>query len=522
MQLSAEDLQSICNLNPALGKRIIEGLTHHANVNVDAPYVKALFGSQRRFFNDKSKKKAALCSRRAGKTEGVAATLLHAAEDCPGGLSVYISRSRANSRLILWATLSAINERHGLGLNFTQRDNQLFVITPNGHQLWLCGCNTSTDIDKFRGLKLRMAAIDEASSFGGYLRELVEDVLEPALLDLDGELVMISTPGVIPAGYFFEVTTGAGLGPMAAKQWPTHSWVTLQNPYIQLDKLSKEEQKLELLRAEDEDYINPRVEVWLEKKRIANGWDISHPTYLREWCGQWVRDEGALLFPIDAGKNHFFELPEGRWSYSIGVDVGYNDPTAFVVGAQRRGHPEIYIVHAEQHTQLIPSAVAAYIQRLQKRFGAYRVIVDSGGIGLAYVEEMRQRFGIACEAADKRNKRDWIDIVRGECLSGTIKVHPHAAGCLLQELACLVWDEKHEEADDRFEDHLSDAFLYLCRMIGVHYRPVENVYDLSPQEKDVKQMKEAKLAAMKEVQKRLKISMRHGRKKALHDIALGR
>src|SRR5512134_750952 len=79
-------------------------------VELAAPaYITGLFPQQAAFVADASKKKCALCSRRSGKTEAVAAWLLEGGYSCPGGLSVYIARSRANARLILWNTLIRIN-----------------------------------------------------------------------------------------------------------------------------------------------------------------------------------------------------------------------------------------------------------------------------------------------------------------------------------------------------------------------------------------------------------------------------
>lgn len=520
MSLSAADLERIIQADPELGRALVEKLEAETEKDRDPPYIEGLFDRQKEFVFDPAKKKAALCSRRAGKTESVAAWLLQGAEETPASLSVYICLSRNNARLILWATLQAINERYSLKLWFRERDNQLIVQLPNKSQIWLAGCKDSAEIEKFRGIKLKRAAIDEAGSFGSYLRDLVFDVLEPALLDLDGDLCMIGTPAAMPTGLFFEITTGAGLGSTAAKQWSTHHWTTLQNPHIQLNKLSPEEQKKEIEESANVHYINERARLYLENKCEQNNWDEAHPTFQREWLGKWVRDDGALVYPYDPDKNSYLRLPEAdRWTYAIGVDVGYEDSTAFVVGAYRKNHPEVYICHVEKRNHLIPSAMAAHLERLQKKFKAYQVIIDSGGLGKAYAEECAQRYGIYCEPAQKRNKRAFIEIIRGELLSGSIKINPHACSQLLNEMVSLVWDEKHEAPDDRFEDHACDAFLYLVRALLPTYRPQIDPRPLSYKEKAAAEMKEHRRTALREVKARLTRRMKTGQ--VMMDISSG-
>lgn len=474
--ISESELRELLEENPTLGRAILKRLRQEKEAREEPPYVKALFGPQKAFFLDKSKKKAAVCSRRAGKTESIAAWLLEGARDSPGEKSVYIALSRNSCRMILWATLQAICRRHSLPLKFKERDNQLVVVTENEHEIWLAGCKDSAEIEKFRGLKLRRAAIDEGASYGPFLRSLVEDVLEPALVDLNGDIAIIGTPGVVPAGYFYEITTGGGFlrGGKSAAKWSTHSWSLIQNPYIQLNKVSQEFRNSEILAANDSGYINPRSSEYLSEKLEDNRWTEDNPTFRREWLGQWVLDGAALVYPYNPTINECFvrDMPdEGAWTYAIGVDVGHQEPTAFVVGCYRRGHPEIYIVHAEKHEGLIPSAVAVRIQALKKRFRAQFVVMDTGGIGKGYAEECSQRYGVAIQPAEKTKKLAFIEIMRGELLSGNIKVDPREAAELVLEWQNLVWDEKKAEPDSSFEDHLSDAALYLFRACLPQYLP---------------------------------------------------
>lgn len=417
-------------------------------------FIEDLHPKQKAFVLDPARRKAALCSRRAGKSYGIAAWLLRGGYEDPHGLSLYVARSKNNARLILVDALEDLSRRYGLNLWIHEVDGQLMATLPNGHNIWLAGAKDSSEVGKFRGPKYKNVAIDEAQEYGAYLGEMVADAIQPALIDKRGGLVLAGTPGPVPAGLFYSATTG-DFGGLPGQRWPTHSWTILDNTYI----------------------ADPRAE--LADYRKQYGWTDDHPTYRREWLGQWVRDTAAIIYPFDAtpaadggpGRNVFRDLPEGAWSYGLGIDLGYEDSTAWVVAAFRRGHPEIYVVHAEKRTGLIPSAVAAHTERIQKQWGVSLTVADSGGFGKGYVEEMRKSYGLHIQPAEKRDKRAFQELVAGDLASGTIKLHPYDARALIDELQILQWNEDRTAEDERFENHAADAFLYICRALRPWYRP---------------------------------------------------
>lgn len=412
---------------------------------VSLAFLDDLHPKQRAFVEDPAKSKAALCSRRAGKSWGIACWLLEGGFDDPGGLSVYVARSKGNARLIIWPALDQINQRYKLGLKLREIDNQLMVQLPNGHRIWLAGAKDSSEVGKFRGPKYRRVAIDEAQEYGAYLREMVAEVFEPALLDKDGELCLTGTPAPVPAGLFYEATTGDG-GP----KWSTHTWTVLDNPHVS------------------------NAAEFLRRYREKYGIDENHPTYRREWLGEWVRDDGALVYPYSGALNAFDGvLPEGQYTYAIGVDLGVNDASAWVVAACRRGHPEVYVLEAWKKEGLIPSAVAAHCERFLKKYPNAQLVVDSGGLGKGYAEEMRQTYGIPAIPAQKNDKRGFQELVAGDLLAGVIRIDPHekAARPLLDEIGILQWLPDKTAEDPRFENHAADAFLYAVRALRPVYRP---------------------------------------------------
>lgn len=512
---SAEQLRALEAEDPELFRAIVEKIDERSRLLQTPNYVEGLFYWQKKFLADPSKKKAAQCSRRAGKSTALAVFFLDGGRADPGGISVYIAGSKNLARLILGSALEELEAKYKIGLRMREIDNQLFCIMPNGHRIWLAGCKDSAEIDKFRGLKYRRAAVDEAQAHGSYIKELVEDVLEPALVDKDGELVLTGTPSPIPAGYFFEATTGAGVGKDSAAQWSTHSWTLVHNPHIQIDKISQSEREQELLAAQSPGYANPRSVAYLKKKLLDNNWDALYPTFRREWLGEWVLDVAALVFPYDPGKNkcHTKDVPknpEDRWTYVLGIDIGFVDATAFTVGAIRYGHPEIYLLHSEKQGRMIPSRVAAHIERLSRRWNFDKVVMDVGGIGKGYAEECNEKFGMSIEPARKRDKRAFIEVMYGEMVSGNLKVDPRECTPLLQEMSNLTWEEGRERWTDRFEDHCTDSAVYCVRELITEYRPKFHLSPLTPEQEMDESMARHKEKVMRQQQQKFKRDMRHG------------
>lgn len=410
-----------------------------------------LFPSQRAFVDDASKRRTARCSRRAGKTEGIAARLIRDGWNAPGELSVYIARSRPNARMIMGSTLERIEKRFKLGLGkngkvVSEEDGQLMVYLPNKHRIWLAGCKDKTEVEKFRGPYYLNACIDEAQAFGEFLQTLVEDALDPALLDLDGGLMMIGTPGALPIGYFHDADTGEG----EIARWSAHHWTVLDNPYI------------------------PHAAEWLEKKRSDNSWDETDGTYMREWKGLWFKDESAIIYPYNGAKNAFRSaLPDGDWRYVIGVDLGDEDATAFVVTASLPGSPVVHVVKAWKQSGMNTAARAAHIEKAQKEFDTRRTVVDTGGLGKAIVRDLNETYGIYCVAAEKSEKRAAIANVKGALKSGTLQVNPFGCAALVSEWALLPWNDKRTDHHESYADDCSDALLYSYRAHNIRYRPEE-------------------------------------------------
>lgn len=429
-------------LRRRLTKVVNEGITAAALLKLCHP-------KQRAFVSDMSRRKAALCSRRAGKSFGLLVWFIVGALTDPGGLSVFICRTKGDARRILEPAVQELRARTGLSLPFSERDGQLMLGLPGGHKLWLAGCKDQSEVGKFRGAGkgFRRAAVDEAQEFADdVLRKLILGALEPALLDKHGDLCVTGTPGPIPAGLFYEITTGEG-----GAQWPTHHWTIHDNPHI----------------------ADAEAELAAYLKQY--GLTADAPVYVREWTGKWVYDPSALVYPYRSDLNACSadDIPTEGAVWCLAVDLGASGITAFVLGCIVPGSPHVWIKSSSEHENWIPSRIAAAIERYRRDTPGLRVVVDEGGLGQGYANEMRERYGIPCEAAEKKKKRGFQEIVAGELKSATIKINAWGCRTLLDEISMLQWlPDRTEEDAVRFANHNGDAFLYCVRALRGHYNPV--------------------------------------------------
>jgi len=188
-----------------------------------------------------------------------------------------------------------------------------------------------------------------------------------------------------------------------------------------------------------------------------------------------------VVYKIQEDRNVVHSLPAGELTYVLGIDLGYEDSTAMVVLGYDDSTGYCWVVESKAETKLIPSAVAARVDRLAQRYDFTKIVADTGGFGKGYVEEMNQRFGMFVEPAQKSKKLTYIELLNGDLQSGVLRFYKPRNQELIDELGSLLWLETtsgevdHTTIDERFPNHLSDALLYGWRACRQYfYSPEEN------------------------------------------------
>lgn len=406
------------------------------------------FPEQKAYILDDSPRVDVLCTRRAGKSYGIGLKLYRAAFAVPECTCTYLGLTRKTSKKIMWKdVMKAINRQMGLGCKFNE--SELSITTPTGSIIYLEGADSGKDeMDKVLGGKLKLVVIDEAGSFRIDLNKLCYEMIEPALADYDGTLSLAGTPTDLLDSLFHKVTTNREGG------WSHHEWDTLDNPHMR----DVWEKRIQFLRDN-----NPGIE--------------ETPSFRRMYKKEWVTDLSALVYKFDAKRNLAPFLPSGKPSYVLGIDLGFDDPTAFVVCAFYPHDTTLYVVETYKSSKMIISDVAERIRYYEKKYDIYRMVVDNAS--KQSVEELKQRYGLSLIAAEKRGKAEFIEIMNSELIMGKIKaLDVEETAPLREEWGSLIWDER----SDKREEHPA-CDNHLCFTAGTKistpYGRV-NIEDLRP------------------------------------------
>ena len=409
-------------------------LAEAARRKMPSPVRLSAFPKQRAFLDDASKMKAALCTRRSGKSYGAGVELFDGACSFPGTSQLYVALTRESAKRIMYKdVLRAIDRRFELGAHFNE--TTLDVRLPNGSMIYLLGVDAKPEeADKILGQKFKRVVVDECASYKQDLRKLVDGVIRPALTDLDGTCSLIGTPGNVK-GFFHDVTTGKVPG------YSVHKWSAHDNPHV-AGNWQKE----------------------IDELVAANPLIVDTPLFRMHYLGEWAIDTEALVYKYSRARNWVACTPFGKDDagvhYVMAIDLGYTDPTAIVILAYTDHDPTLYIVEAHKRPNLTVSQVAEWIRGYMDRYMFERMVVDIASKQV--VEELRQRYKLPLEAAEKSGKADAIAMMNSDLLTGRIKLVGDACDDLSDEWSNLVWDERAPRPveNSACANHVSDGALY--------------------------------------------------------------
>lgn len=429
------------------------------------------FGKQLAFIQDPARFKTAVCSRRSGKTISCAADLMTTATSQQGDVA-YITLSRKTAKKIIWRELKSINKLFNLGAKFD--NTELSAELPNGNMIYVSGAKDASEIEKFRGLALRKVYIDESQSFRPYIKELIEDVIEPALTDYYGTLCLIGTPGPVPAGFFYDAANN--------KEWSAHHWTMQDNPHIR-KKSGKD--PLEIIK----------------ELAARRGLTIDSPSIQREFFGKWTNDADSRVFHFSA-KNIVSELPAlADMTFIFGIDIGYKDADAIAVLGYHHASKNVYLVDEYVQNKNDITALVQQIEIMRAKYSPVKLMMDAGALGKKIQEEIRSRHAIPVEAADKVQKYAYIRLMNDDLRTTKFKA---LSGSRFEQDSYLVqwdWEDPVKPViSDTYHSDICDAVLYAWRECKHYFfEPIKE----KPAENSDAYMKalEEELAAKMEAQK---------------------
>ncbi len=331
---------------------------------------------------------------------------------------------------------------------------------PNGSVIRITGVDAEESEGlKLLGAKYRLVCVDEGSMYTIDLRNLIYGILKPAMTDPNSEgergtIAMMGTSSNFTRGLFYDIATGKEPG------WSIHTWSAHDNPYI----AKQWEEELNEIATQRPLYMET-------------------PQYKQWYLNQWVVDEDKLCYKFNEAKNIFSDRPplhnEG-WTYVLGVDLGWEDDTAFVLSAFHSNDPHMYVIDAHSKKFMtLPQVETKILQYMGSQTPPARIIID--GAAKQSIETMRTRTSIPFEFADKMGKESFIELLNSDLIQAKLKINKSCTN-LINEMMSLVWQTDGDKVKlpkkehPALSNHLCDALLYSWRMcFHYHSEPMAKV-----------------------------------------------
>ena len=448
---------------------------HHTIAN------EVLFDKQLDVVHDPSRRKAIFTPRRCGKSTTIGILLLQEALAFPRRKNLYIGLTgEAAYSIIFTEIIEQECKRRKIHLKYNATTRT--ITFSNGSTIKLAGMDSSPrDMEKLLGGKYHCVVVDECQSFTQDLRMMIKEKLGPAMSDyLDrggGIIVLAGTPGLVMGDHFwYQITkqTRTGLpDPERERGWSVHSWGVPSNPHMakQFATVCKEEEEL------------------------FGAMYYERPEFQRQWLGRWVLDASGRAFKFSKDHNVVADMDiaaslvngDRKWTFIIGVDLGFEDATAVVLGAYCNTDPNLYVVSSEKLKKAVASTVGLKLQALTATFAVQHISVDTGGgASRQFAETLAAEYNLPIQAAEKTEKENAIGSMNSDFLAGRIRVVTHGGANkdLIDELEKVTIDEKKLREKGKWaisataEDHLCHALLYMWRN-SLHKHSV--IPDLRPE-----------------------------------------
>ncbi len=417
---------------------------------------------QARLEADPALRKAVRSARQVGKS--TAATLIapircleHSQSDW-----VVIGLTRPSVKRIYWSALQRLNQAFELGIKFQHQE--LTATFPNGSRIYFVGAENWAEIEKLRGGRYHGAIVDECKSFPPQIFEaLLQDVLEPALMGQAGELIIIGTPGEVLLGEFYLATCRPAVLRSPDGQDPRWSNNLYGNPE---EAARKALWSLHVWTLRDNDirFNDPRTgktfTLWEKALQIKleRGWDDNHPTWRREYLGEWVAADGLLVYRYKPHLHDYVPRQDTKWGLPegvatqplhtvIGFDFGSRDGTAIVVWAFSDHNPDLWELYSEKRVvvpgqKMTVSDIANWYKEVEAEYGPFEGWpADFAGLATMVMDTLADEHGVFLEPAEKKQKNDHIELFNNDLEAG--RIHIRRGSALSKEMTGHKWSDKH-------------------------------------------------------------------------------
>lgn len=402
-------------------------------------------------WQDKSRFKIIAAGRRCGKSNLAIKLLLAKALEAPEGSAVlYCAPTLGQARQICWDALL----EQGQGLIKSAHVNNMDIVLTTGRKIHV---RSGENKDALRGLKLYFAVIDEAAFVP---EEVFTKIIRPALADLKGEAVIISTPEGRNHFYDWFKLGKNGTNP----EWKSWHLTTADNPTIPKEEIEEARKTLSshVFKQEFEaNFSNAGQEIFKEEW-LKTG---PEPTY-----GEYViaidlagfeevgKDPGAskarldesaiaIVKVTDTGDWWVKDILHGRWDIRATASkilLAVRDHKPIAVGIERGA---------------LKNAVLPYLNDLMRKNNVYAHIADLTHGNrrkqdrIAWSLQGRLEHGRISFNEDK----EWNDAFDQISMFPTAGLHDDLVDALsyVDQLAITTYQQDYEEDEHEVLDIIS-------------------------------------------------------------------
>jgi hypothetical protein len=406
-----------------------------------------------------------MAGRRAGKTE---ANILKAVDMTaePDKNVLIIALTQETCMKLYWRGIVDLLETLGWDIESANKVDGAITLG-NGSTIVLKGNNSTTDREKFRGASWDLVIIDEVQSQQA-LPYLVNDVIEPTLIDRQGQLILSGT-GARVKGTYWETLWNDDKGALKL------NWNLSNNPFI------------------------PDYQKVLEQIKEDKGLTDDSPLFQREYLGLCVYDIDAMVWRLN-DLNYYTDVEFKQWvesqpvadiRFTAGLDYGYSDNDAFVIICYSSSRPEKYIIHEYKRNR---TGITELYQAIKERMDAvlnnplFNIQQNTSNIFADPKPDIDKNFYIFCDTNEQKISQEFrtqynlpttnaykydkdlaIELLQEEVRKGFLKIK---RGSLFEDESFkTIWKRNDRDEltrkidDDNFHPDLSDAIIYSLRWI---------------------------------------------------------
>lgn len=394
---------------------------------------------QTRFVHDPHRYKIARCGRRAGKSDGIVAYLTYKALLNRNTPLLYAGLTRDSARETIWPLFEALFDRYKIRHHYSA--SKLQIDFPNGSKITIFGCDAENARNRLRGRRFDLACFDE-TGFYAALDPLIYAIL-PMLADYSGTLCLTSSPGELLSGFFYEADQG-----LQKESWSRYHWTIHDNPHFQKP-------------ATDPKYKTRAEEELAQVLAMQFKNNAMHPSYRREFLGEWVSDNTSLVYPLLPFNLIDRPVPMPQQEHAVGIFLGSFSYT-LVVGRYSHHSRQFHFIESKTFEDISLDQFMAYLDSACRAYQPSTMTAISTVYTPKVIEALKRRYKIGIHIIKDDDRSFYQKIFESDLAESHIRIVKSLP--LASEFAKIVKNSEGNEVAGQ-SNFLSLAALALYRKV---------------------------------------------------------